>query len=199
MSESRPLTVRPATADAWPVIEEFFTNAVGPCLCQYWRHSAGGYSRASEGERWAALRAQVEDEPAPGIIAEADGRMVGWCGLWPRHRLERLVRSRTIPAVDELPVWSIVCFAVRVGYRRRGVARALLAGAVEYARAAGAPALEAYPVDSGGRRLDVAFAYVGLVGMFEAAGFRRVAETDARSAGRPRILMRLDLRGRPSP
>jgi hypothetical protein len=30
--------------------------------------------------------------------------------------------------------------------------------------------------------------------MFEAQGFRRVTRTDAHSAGRPRWLMRLDLR-----
>ena len=73
---------------------------------------------------------------------------------------------------------------------RQGVARALLAGAVDYARDNGAPALEAYPIDPAGNRLDVAFSYVGFTGMFEAAGFERIVETDARSAGRPRILMR---------
>jgi GNAT superfamily N-acetyltransferase len=105
----------------------------------------------------------------------------------------RLARSRTIPAVDDLPVWSIVCFLVRVGYRRRGLARALLQGAIHCAREHGAPAIEAYPVDPGAKRIDVGFAYVGTVPMFERAGFRRVVETDARSAGLPRWLMRLDL------
>lgn len=105
----------------------------------------------------------------------------------------RLVRSRTIPVVDDLPVWSIVCFNVRVGYRRRGVARALLEGAIAYARKHGVPALEAYPVDPGDRRVDTAFGYVGFVPMFEAAGFHTVVETSARSDRRPRVLMRLDL------
>ena len=99
----------------------------------------------------------------------------------------------TIPVVDDLPVWSIVCFLVRVGHRRQGVARALLDGAIRYARQEGAPALEAYPVEPGGRRVDTAFGYVGFVPMFAAAGFRHVVETEARSDGRPRILMRLDL------
>jgi GNAT superfamily N-acetyltransferase len=64
----------------------------------------------------------------------------------------RLSRSRTIPAVDDLPVWSVTCFVVRLGYRRRGVARALLAGAVSYAREHSAPALEGYPIDPAGAR-----------------------------------------------
>ena len=66
-------------------------------------------------------------------------------------------------------------------------------GAVAYARKAGAPALEAYPIDPASQRLDVAFSYVGFIPMFEDVGFQQVIETDAHSAGRPRILMRLDL------
>jgi GNAT superfamily N-acetyltransferase len=107
--------------------------------------------------------------------------------------LVRLARSRTIPAVDDLPVWAIVCFLVSTGYRRRGVARALLQGAIATARQHGAPALEAYPVDPGPKRLSTNFAYVGTVPMFEKAGFYRVLETSARSAGLPRWLMRLQL------
>ena len=82
---------------------------------------------------------------------------------------------------------------IRVGFRRQGVARALLDGAIEAASAAGAPVLEAYPIDPEGSRVDVTFGYVGFTPMFEAAGFRRVAETGARSDRRPRILMRLEL------
>ena len=93
--------------------------------------------------------------------------------------------------VDDLPVWSIVCFLVRVGYRRRGVAAALLDGVVDFAQRSGAPGMEAYPIDPEGGRVDVGFGYVGFTPMFEKAGFRRVVETSANSAGRPRILMRL--------
>jgi GNAT superfamily N-acetyltransferase len=124
------------------------------------------------------------------LVAYEGDVPAGWVGLGPRVSMERLVRSRTIPRFDDLPVWSIVCFKVRVGHRRRGVARALLEGAIDYARSMGAPALEAYPIDADGARLDVAFSYVGFTSMFEAAGFERITETAAKSAGRPRILMR---------
>jgi GNAT superfamily N-acetyltransferase len=107
--------------------------------------------------------------------------------------MPRLVRSRTIPAVDDAPVWSIGCFVVRPGYRRRGVTRALLDGAVAYARAQGAPGVEAYPIDPAGARVSSSFGFVGFVSTFEAVGFRRVLLTDAHSAGLPRWLMRLDL------
>ncbi len=70
-----------------------------------------------------------------------------------------------------------------------------LSGAVSYARDCGAPALEGYPVKAAGTRIDSTFAYVGTTGMFAAAGFRRIVRTGARSAGLPRVVMRLDLAG----
>lgn len=131
------------------------------------------------------------------MLAYLDGVPVGWCAFGPRTEMERLQRSRTIPKVDELPVWSVVCFVVRTGFRRRGVARALLDGAISYARTCGAVALEGYPVDTAGARISGSFAYVGTTSMFEAAGFTRVQETAGRSAGLPRWLMRLPLTDQP--
>ena len=68
-------------------------------------------------------------------------------------------------------------------------------GVVAYARASGAPGVEAYPIDPEGGRVDVGFGYVGVTPMFETAGFRRVLPTNARSDRRIRLLMRLDFGG----
>ena len=67
-------------------------------------------------------------------------------------------------------------------------------GAVEYARAHGAPAVEGYPVDNKGKKVDLTMAFVGTRAMFEGAGFTKAADTDSVSGGFPRVLMRLDLR-----
>jgi GNAT superfamily N-acetyltransferase len=186
-------TVVPASAERIEDVVTILGGGEHSCLCQYWRMSSGDYSRSSQETRLATLRAQLDESPAPGMLAYVEGAPAGWLGFGPRTRVERLVRSRTIPAVDDLPVWSIYCFTVRVAYRRKGIASALLDGLIEYARAEGAPALEAYPVDTAGRRIHGTAAYVGTAGMFEAAGFRRVLETDARSERLPRWLMRLEL------
>jgi ribosomal protein S18 acetylase RimI-like enzyme len=188
------VTVEPARPDRWDDVASILGMAEPRgCFCLYYRQSSGDYSRTPGPERVRLMQALVAEEPPPGMLAYAGGEVVGWCGFGPRTSMQRLVRSRTIPSVDDKPVWSIVCFVVRVGFRRQGVARALLAAMIDYARDHGAAGLEAYPIDPESRRVNTSGAYVGTVGMFEGAGFRKVVLTDSTSAHLPRWLMRLDL------
>ena len=190
---ARPIEVVPATVDRWAdVVTLLGGNGDLGCWCQAPRGRAVGYGKSKPGVRREALQSQLDEEPPPGMLAYVDGEVAGWCGFGPRANLPRLERSRTIPKIDDLPVWSILCFNVRVGYRRRGVAAALLAGVVDFARRSGAPGVEAYPIDPEGGRVDTGFGYVGVTPMFEKAGFHRVVETAAHSDRRPRILMRLE-------
>ena len=130
---------------------------------------------------------------APGVLAYDEGTVVGWAGVAPRDELFAFRRGSRIPWPDERPVWSVFCFRVRGGHRRQGVAGALLTGAVEFARANGAPAIEGYPVDNEGVRLDATLTYVGTRSMFERAGFVKVSDTASVAARTPRVLMRLEL------
>jgi ribosomal protein S18 acetylase RimI-like enzyme len=188
--DERQIEVVPATLERWHDVELILggDGEVG-CWCQSWRGVAPPDKGLSRPE---ALRRQLADDMPPGFLAYRHGEVVGWCGVGIRTETPRLVGSRTIPAIDDRPVWSIGCFRIRAGQRRSGVATALLAAVVEAARDAGAPGVEAYPVDPVDRRIDSGFAFVGLASMFDGAGFRRVVETGAHSAGLPRLLVRLD-------
>jgi GNAT superfamily N-acetyltransferase len=131
-------------------------------------------------------------EPRPGVLAYDGGEVVGWAAVAPRSELP-FARSRKIPHVDDLPVWSVWCIRVRPGHRGQGISHDLLAGAVAYARSQGAPAIEGYPVDNRGEKVDVTMAYVGTRRLFEDAGFDKAADTQSVSGGFPRVLMRLRL------
>lgn len=190
------VVVVPATADRFDDVAALLAPRdpdAPACWCLYYRCTSSQFSELRGVERPAALRSLCEREVAPGVLAYLDGQVVGWCALGPRAEMGRLQRSRTIPAVDGTPVWSIVCFVVRSGFRRRGVAGALLDGAIAYAAEHGATVLESYPIDTEGGRVSGAFLFVGTTSMFERAGFVRLIETSAHSAGRSRWLMRLDL------
>lgn len=162
------------------------------CWCLSHRLPAREIAELGGGSREDAMRALTRREPAPGVVTYRDGQPVGWCSISPRADIPRLRSSKLIRPVDDVPVWSIICVIVRSGYRRQGVTGHLIDGAVAYAAAQGAPAVEAYPVDPEGR-MDLTMAFVGTKAMFDGAGFRQVGTTDAVASRMPRIVMRRDL------
>jgi GNAT superfamily N-acetyltransferase len=135
----------------------------------------------------------VRADPPPGVLAYDGDEVVGWAAIHPRADTA-FATMRKIPHVDDLAVWSLWCVRVRPGHRKQGIAHSLVAGAVEFARARGAPAVEGYPVDNDGRKVDLTMAYVGTRSLFERAGFVKAADTESVINGFPRVLMRLDLR-----
>jgi GNAT superfamily N-acetyltransferase len=189
------LRVVPLTPERRPDLEALFggSGASYGCWCMFFRRSSTEMAGAKAADNRAALRTLAATDPAPGLIAYDGDVPVGWAGLGPRSGFERLVRSRFLAPVDDLPAWSVVCFFVSRRRRGQGVARALLDGAVAYAREHGAPAVEGYARDPGDRRLSADGAYTGTVSIFRAAGFHEAARAQPPGGGPPRVTMRLEL------
>ena len=193
------MEILPTTTERWPLLADLFAHRGGPdtrsCWCIFWRVRSRDFSDARPAVNRERLRALVEQGPPPGLVAIEEGRAIGWVGVAPRPEYPRIEHSRVIPKVDGPVPWAIACFVVSTDARGRGVASALLAAAVDHARAAGAAAVEGYPIDpaaAGGGRVRDTGAYVGTRSMFERAGFRIAAETTSKSGGAPRVVARLD-------
>ncbi len=189
------IEVRPATAFA------DVATMVGPkkpgssvCWCLSHRLDAKTNTSLTGPERGEYVRRLTRRTVAPGVLAYDGDEVVGWAAVAPRADLP-FARSRKIPHVDDLPVWSVWCLRVRPGHRGRGLSHHLLEGAVAYAAEQGAPAVEGYPVDNRGEKVDLTMAYVGTRAVFEAAGFVLASRTDAVSGGFPRVVMRRALTG----
>src|SRR4051795_9268202 len=155
MATSIPLQIVPLTTDRCDDLAAVFGEGGDPkwCWCVYWRLRSKGWSASNPTKNKAMLRSLASRPEPPGLVAYEGGRAVGWVGVAPREEYDRLEHSRVRPRLDDVPVWSIVCFVVAKAARRRGVTARLLAAAIEHARSAGAPALEAYPVDPRGSRV----------------------------------------------
>ena len=182
------MIVRPATADLWPALEDLFgrKGACNGCWCMFWRIGAAYHKRPRE-ENKSDFRRVVEQGPPPGLLAFDGDLAVGWCQVTPREHLPWMDRGRVLHRIDDAPVWSISCFYVRSGYRRRGVTSALIEAALAFAAEAGAPALEAIPVDKALPK-GVSNDFTGVASTFRRLGFVEVAR---RSPARP--IMRRNL------
>lgn len=194
-----PLAIVPLTADRFGDLARLFEEGGDPkwCWCTYFRVRGRSWANATAASNRAELEALAgrgqEEHPAPGLVAYRGDRAIGWVSLGPREDYGRLAYSKVLAPVDDAPVWSIVCFVVSRRERGQGVARILLDAAIAYARERGATVLEAYPVDTGGRRLPSANAFHGTRSMFERAGFRVVSLRQFNETGPVRPIVRLEL------
>lgn len=161
------------------------------CWCLSYRIASKDNVALHGPERGERMRDLLSEGP-PGVLAYAGDEVIGWAAVHPR-RDTSFARNRKIPHVDDRDVWSIWCIRVRPGHRGHGISHALLQGAVAFARDNGAPAVEGYPVDNRGAKVDLTMAYVGTKKLFEDAGFVEAAETTSVLAGFPRVLMRREL------
>ena len=162
--------VRPYTPDDFPALADLFgrAGASNGCWCMYWRLGPRYH------ERDRAENKRDRSGIASGLLAYEDSLAVGWCELAPRTDFPWLATVRRLDPVDDLPVWSVPCFYVRRSHRGRGVTRALIEAAVRTAREAGAPALEAYPIDTSvpGHTRNL---FLGVASTFAECGFEEVA------------------------
>lgn len=164
-----PMTSIPLTPDRFGDMEVVFGDrgVARNCFCMHWRRPDGGFGdKRDNRERFADVAA--EGRP-PGLIGYVEDNPVGWVQVGPRREFPTLDRSRLLKRVDEIEPWSINCFVVRTGYRKRGVGAGLLTAAIDFAKHEGAEVIEAYPVD--GPRSSAVDYFTGTLSMFDEHGF----------------------------
>lgn len=174
------------TKETLPDFEELFEKHPAPgaflCWClyhhgiRYWPVKPGPRSRARQaGRNRRQKRELVESGRSHGVLVYSNGEPVGWCQFGPWEELprfeNRLSRLRPAPGDDKEKLWRITCFVVDARYRQRGVATAALKAALEAIRKKGGGLVEAYPM----RRWGPYREYLGIVSMFNKAGFETVA------------------------
>ena len=173
-------------------------GAARRCRCQRYKlHVGESFAGLGPDELAARQRDQARcGEPTAdrtsGLVAYLGDEPVGWCAVEPRPGFHGLLRptfrihweGRDEDREDE-SVWAIMCLFTRAGYRKRGVASALAAAAVEHARRQGARAVEAYPIIDTNALADEL--HVGTESLFADLGLTVVSHPSKR-----RLVMRLD-------
>ncbi|MCB2108920.1 MAG: GNAT family N-acetyltransferase [Rhodobacteraceae bacterium] len=170
------LSVRPLTTRDWTVVEQLFgsNGACGGCWCMYWRVPPGReYWRSHKGmKNRNTFRRLVNSGRASGCLAFAGNEPVGWISAGPKPDFGYLTRSRKFSSEVSPKIWSVTCFFIKAGWRGKGVATALLKGAVKLARKNKAAFVEGYPsVPREAEKMSASFAWTGVPGIFSAVGF----------------------------
>ena len=200
MTAPEEVTVVPANEASWDDLAAVFGTADYACRCRCQRFKVVGWvwRDTTQEERDAMQQEQTAcgepDAPSTsGLVAYLDGEPVGWVAVEPRTAYPKLRTSR-VPwkgrdeDKDDDGVWAVTCFVVRKSHRGRGLTYPLARAAVDFARARGARALEAYSmITQPGKEITWGELHVGARQVFEEAGFREVTRPTVR-----RVVMRVD-------
>jgi GNAT superfamily N-acetyltransferase len=182
--DAREIAFKPVTKDVWNDLKELFGThgAYSGCWCMWWRLKRSEFEKnTGEGNR-KALKKIVDSGTVPGILAYFAGKPIAWCSVAPREQFPVLDRSPVLKRFDNRPVWSIVCFFISKPFRRKGLNRILIQGAIDYAGKNGAKIVESYPVDKETSKNTSIDGFTGFARTFSRVGFKEVIR---RSEKRP--------------
>ncbi len=124
------------------------------CYCGFYETPGDEWDASAQaGPAHRAAKAdRILTGKAHGLLAYADGKVVGWCNAQRRTDFTNMRRYSVVMDDPAEPVGSIMCFLVAPGYRGQGVCTALLNAACNMFRSDGLRIAEGYPTTNPPKR-----------------------------------------------
>ncbi|WP_433305800.1 GNAT family N-acetyltransferase [Actinoplanes sp. CA-030573] len=167
-----PYTVKAldlSTWDAFAALVERNNGVFGGCWCMGFH---GELSRTDPAVNRAAKQQRVREGRTHAALVFDSGECVGWCQFGSPAELPQIKSRRAYEkSLVSVPDWRITCHFVGKGHRRRGVATAALAGALELIAGLGGGTVEGYPESAGD--VPAGFLFNGALSTYERLGFVR--------------------------
>jgi GNAT superfamily N-acetyltransferase len=185
-----PLTIERLSPTRRDDFLRFFDHERGPafadnpewakCYCHYYEvPKAIAWGSLDATANRTAMTARIDAGEMEGFLAYADGEVVGWANAQPYHKLPHACARLAVAPPDlDVPAHeaaAVVCFVVAPQWRHRGVARALLAGALASFAERGIRVVDAFPWKSGASTKATDH-YHGPLPLFLAAGFAAIRD-----------------------
>lgn len=160
-----------STWDAFAALVEANNGIFGGCWCMGFHPEGAGKDTTPAINRQRKLSRVCEGTAHAALVFDGN-ECVGWCQFGEPDELPR-IKSRAAYEKGRTtsPDWRIACCFVGKGHRRRGVAAAALAGALEMIADLGGGTVEGYPEDAGS--VPAGFLYNGALSSYETLGLTR--------------------------
>ena len=161
-----------STWDAFAALVERNNGVFGGCWCMGF-HPEGVHDKETTPplNRQRKLERVREGKAHAALVFDGND-CVGWCQFGAPDELPR-IKSRAAYEKGQSapPDWRIACNFVGKGHRRRGVATAALAGALDLIAHLGGGTVEGYPEQAGA--VPAGFLFHGALSTYEQLGFTR--------------------------
>ncbi len=193
--------VRAVTANDAVALGELFELSESRCYCQYWQFEGDHRSwQVQCAQNTSDNRRRLERDLAAGqltgMVSEDEGRIVGWIRIERPQGMSKLYQGRLyrgLPCFEGARFGgaAIACVLVAPAFRRKGIARRLISGAVAYCRHRGDAFIEAFP--RGATDVSDEEQWMGPLSIYRSLGFDVVHDFA------PYPVLRLDLDERLGP
>jgi GNAT superfamily N-acetyltransferase len=166
-------TIKALDESTWPAfatLVEQNNGIFGGCWCMgFHPREPSGNGGASPSKRELKRRRVAEGTAHAALVFDGDD-CLGWCQFGSLEEVPR-IRSRAAyeKGLTGDPDWRIACCYVGKGHRRKGVATAALAGALELIARLGGGVVEGYPEEAGA--VPAGFLFNGALSTYEHLGF----------------------------
>jgi GNAT superfamily N-acetyltransferase len=174
MAESTTYTTKAldeTTWDAFAALVERNNGVFGGCWCMGFHPEGVGKDTTPALNRRRKLERVKEGTTHAALVFDGED-CLGWCQFGAPDELPR-IKSRAAYEKGRTtsPNWRIACNFVGKGNRRRGVATAALAGALDLIAGLGGGTVEGYPEDAAS--VPAGFLFNGALSTYEQLGFTR--------------------------
>jgi ribosomal protein S18 acetylase RimI-like enzyme len=180
--------VKELDKDTWrdfELLAERHNGIWGGCWCTWFHQSADVVRGSSEDNRALKKRLVLEGRSHAALVYDHDSA-IAWCQFGTPEELPAIYHKKEVESVDYImPDWRITCLFVDKKYRKLGVAKHALLGALEIIKKRGGGCVESYPQDTNGKTTSSSFLYNGTVSLFSACGFKLI-----QSKGKNHTVMR---------
>ena len=167
--------IRALDATTWGafarLVEKHNGCGFGGCWCT-WFHTREGRPEGEKGRPWKE-RLVREGKAHAALVFDGDAA-IAWCQYGSPEELPRINHRKEWEAglTAEPPAYRLTCIFVDRDYRRRGVARAAVRGALDLIAKDGGGVVEGYPHDlQQGEKMRSQFLYSATRSLFEEVGF----------------------------
>jgi GNAT superfamily N-acetyltransferase len=160
-----------STWDAFAALVEHNNGVFGGCWCMGFHADGVGNDTTASLNRQRKLERVREGTTHAALVFDGED-CLGWCQFGAPEELPR-IKSRAAYEKGRTtsPDWRIACCFVGKGLRRKGVATAALAGALDLIAREGGGTVEGYPEDAGS--VPAGFLFNGALSTYEQLGFAR--------------------------
>lgn len=158
-----------STWSAFSALVDRNNGVFGGCWCMGFHEDSKGTVPPKRERKLARVRAGAAHA---ALVFDGD-ECLGWCQFGVPGEVPRIKSRREYEkGLKELPDWRIACNFVGKGHRRKGVATAALAGALDLIAGLGGGTVEGYPEDADS--VPAGFLFNGALATYEKLGLVRV-------------------------